>query len=335
MTMQNAQTAMVKPSPKPAPKQSGKPKRLPAPSDDDYIAKLFARTVTGTYKQDVALLLEGQKGSGKSHASVRIAYNTARRIAEILDDDWHEWPRYFSIENVAVIDPNRAFEIMGSAKPHNVMIYDDIGVGWNSRAFASKENRDKNDIFQISRINETVQIMSMPHQMLLDKVPRMLCNYKAEMDRAFFQSGFTTLRFFKAKTVYRMKNQQVTPHLVTADGEKVVRHVIYKPPEFLSRQYDAIRQETTTRIINDRVRAIESGEAGEVLKEEVAARPKMTKRAREMYERAAKVLPEYEKLRLTGMAHMEALREIHLSPSTWREWKDRGVQEQYGLGGML
>ena len=136
---------------------------LPAPKyctpDNDYLANRFASTITGPYKQDIAMVLQGQKGSGKSYASLRIAYNTARRIAEIRDEDWREWPKYFSMANVAIIDPERASAVISHAKPYNIYIFDDIGVGWNSRAFASKENRDKNDIFQINRVAQTIQIL--------------------------------------------------------------------------------------------------------------------------------------------------------------------------------
>ena len=157
--------------------------------DNDYLANRFASTITGPYKQDIAMVLQGQKGSGKSYASLRIAYNTARRIAEIRDGDWREWPRYFSMENVAIIDPDRASSIIAHAKPYNIYIFDDIGVGWNSRTFASKGNRDKNDIFQINRVAQTIQILSMPNHFLLDKVPRMLCNYLAEMDSKLQQGS--------------------------------------------------------------------------------------------------------------------------------------------------
>jgi len=314
-------------SPASDPPRRGRPKL----NDTDYIARLFARTICGSYKQDIAMLLQGPKGSGKSHASLRLAYNTARRVAETLDEDWHEWPKYFSMRNVAIIDPTRAFEIMGNAKPNNVYIYDDIGVGWNARAFATKENRDKNDIFQINRIAETVQIMSMPNQMLIDKVPRMLCNYAAEMDRAYFSYGVSTMRFFKTKTIFRMNNKQMTPHLVTADGEKVVRYVIARPPEFLSKQYDSIRSEVTKRIIAERARQI----AAEEDVDEATGGAKMSKKTREMYEVAAAVLPEYEKLRVLGMSHKEALKETHISPSKWRYWRDAGVLETYGMGGYV
>lgn len=289
----------------------------------DFLAQRFAHTITGPYKQDIAMLLQGQKGSGKSYASLRIAYNTARCVAEILDDDWHKWTKYFSMNNVAIIDPDRAFEIIGEAKPYNIYLFDDIGVGWNSRSFASKDNRDKNDIFQINRVAQTVQIFSMPNQFLLDKVPRMLCNYMAEMDRSEYSRGFSLMKVFKTKTLFRLNNQRITPHLVAEDGAKITRYVIHRPPAFLAKQYDKIRKDVTRRIISERARQDEE-------EERPARGPQRTS---DMYDRAKDALPKYERCRLIGMAHNEALKEIGVPDRTWYRWKTRGVLQELGYGG--
>ncbi|MFA5408457.1 MAG: hypothetical protein WC343_06770 [Bacilli bacterium] len=307
-----------KPEPQPAP--------VPAQQHTDHLASRFAHTITGPYKQDIAMLLQGQKGDGKSYASLRVAYNTARQVAEILDGDWREWPKYFSMENVAIISPERASEIIGNAKPHNIYIFDDIGVGWNSRAFASKENRDKNDIFQINRVSQTVQILSMPNQFLLDKVPRMLCNYMAEMDRKVYGQGISLMKVFKTKTLFRLGNQRITPHLVAADGEKIIKYVIHKPPKFLAKQYDQIRKDVTQRIIAERSRQEEDGEG-------IFAGRKLTNHEKTMHARVAAVLPEYERCRLMGMSHKEALKEIKVPYRTWHGWKTRDVLKEHGYTG--
>ncbi len=292
----------------------------------DILAQRFAHTITGPYKQDIAMLLQGPKGSGKSYASLRIAYNTARCVAEILDDDWHKWTKYFSMNNVAIIDPDRAFEIIGEAKPYNIYIFDDIGVGWNARSFASKDNRDKNDIFQINRVAQTVQIFSMPNQFLLDKVPRMLCNYMAEMDRSEYSRGISLMKVFKTKTLFRLNNQRITPHLVAEDGAKIAKYVVHRPPAFLAKQYDKIRKDVTRRIISERARREEGGEP------DLPERSPMHPKTKKMYAEAQKLLPVYEQCRLRGMTHKEALKESGIkSPSKWNYWRDRGVLEWYGI----
>ncbi|MDD2258176.1 MAG: hypothetical protein PHN43_03165 [Patescibacteria group bacterium] len=298
-----------KPEPQPAP--------VPVQQNADHLASRFAHTITGPYKQDIAMLLQGQKGSGKSYASLRIAYNTARQVAEILDDDWHEWPKYFSMENVAIIDPERASEVIGNAKLHNIYIFDDIGVGWNSRAFASKENRDKNDIFQINRVAQTVQILSMPNQFLIDKVPRMLCNYLAEMDRGMYGQGISFMKVFKTKTLFRIGNQQITPHLVAADGEKITKYVIHKPPKFLAKQYDRIRKDITAQIIAARSNREEE--------ERPAQKERgMSRRTEEMYVRIIGAQADVDLYMTQGMTEKEAVQNTDIPLDTWYGWKSQG-----------
>ncbi len=180
----------------------------------------------------------------------RCVENPRRRLAQVTKT---------SAEQCRIIDPDRAFEIIGEAKPYNIYLFDDIGVGWNSRSFASKDNRDKNDIFQINRVAQTVQILSMPNQFLLDKVPRMLCNYMAEMDRSEYSRGFSLMKVFKTKTLFRLNNQRITPHLVAEDGAKITKYVVHRPPAFLAKQYDKIREDVTRRIISEQARQEEGG----------------------------------------------------------------------------
>lgn len=268
------------------------------PEDSSHLVETFARAVTSPHNQDVAMLLEGDKGSGKSYSSIRIAFNTARRIADIRERDPDNWYDYFTMDNVAVIDPNRAFEIMGHAKKYNVYVYDDIGVGWNARSFTSKENKSKNDIFQVNRIARTCQIMSLPNQFLIDKVPRMLCNYVAEMDSRFFQHELTTMRVFKPKTVFRLGNKRMTPTLLMG-GSKVVRYIIEKPPQRLADEYDRIREEATKLIMEDRC-------------EEVA-----TIETKKRLERAGnKAETERDKIRSTWQARVQIYNERIASGST-------------------
>ena len=61
----------------------------------DSLSTFFAQTATNEFNQDISLLLVGRKGSGKSYTSLSIAYNTAKKIALIIDGDEANWPKYF------------------------------------------------------------------------------------------------------------------------------------------------------------------------------------------------------------------------------------------------
>lgn len=298
------------------------------PEDSSHLVETFARAVTSPHNQDVAMLLEGDKGSGKSYGSIRIAFNTAQRIAEIRDRDPDNWYDYFTMDNVAVIDPNRAFEIMGHAKKYNVYVYDDIGVGWNARSFTSKENKSKNDIFQVNRISRTCQIMSLPNQFLIDKVPRMLCNYVAEMDSRFFQHGLTTMRVFKPKTVFRLGNKRITPTLLMGNS-KVVRYIIEKPPKALADEYDRIREEATKMIMTDRCEEVANIEEAKKFGKKGKPGPKETERdvIRSTWEARVNV---YNEKISSGTTIIDAMKASGISRGAWQNAERKGYIVKIG-----
>lgn len=211
------------------------------------LSRFFAETVTNAYNQDISFLLVGKKGQGKSWAQLSIAYHTARHLADILGGKWND---YFSMDNVAIIDPIRAVDVISNAQRHNVYIYDDIGVGWNARNFSRDENKQKNDIFQINRVDNTVQMFSVPNQFLLDKVPRSLVSHYGEMDRMYFSRGFSTMKLFQPRTLFR-EGKQIAPYLFQ-DGSKYIRYVIPAPPKELRDEYDQLRLKITREQIKKR-----------------------------------------------------------------------------------
>jgi len=297
--------------------------------NNEAIINSFANAVTNPFNQDVAMLLEGHKGSGKSYASLRLAYNTARRIADIKDGDPNEWPKYFTMKNVAIIDPQKAFDIMSKAKKYNVYLYDDIGVGWNARTFTTKENQNKNDIFQVNRISRTVQIMSLPNQFLIDKVPRMLCNYVAEMVDSKFEHGLSIMKIFKPKTIFRLNNKRMTPTLIVGDS-KIVRYIVHKPPQFLCDAYDKMRAEITEVLLAQRYDSIygeQDGEKGLTTLD----------RAAKMEVRIQNCQLLYDQLIMRGNSHREA-RKILINtkdPESGRSLYPAGTINTWHRNGQL
>jgi len=211
------------------------------------LSRYFAEIVCGEYNQDVSFLLVGKKGQGKSYAQLSIAYHTANAIAELQGGKWSD---YFGMENIAIVDPVRAVEVIASAKKNNVYIYDDIGIGWNARDFAKEDNKNKNDIFQINRVDNTVQMFSVPNQFLLDKVPRSLVSHYGEMDQQFFRFGFTTMKLFEPRTLFR-EGKQLQPYLYL-NRQKFVKYVIPAPPAALTKLYDKERARITKEIIQQK-----------------------------------------------------------------------------------
>lgn len=214
----------------------------------ESLSVFFAQTVTGAYNQDISFLMVGKKGTGKSYSQLSIAYHTACEIAEIVGGRWDD---YFNIEtNVAIIDPVRANEVMGMQDKYAVKMYDDIGVGWGARDWQKDENKAKNDIFQINRVDNQVQMFSVPNQFLLDKVPRSLVSHYAETYQQFFKKGFVTIKLFEPQTLFR-QSKIIQPYLVV-NRNKFVLYAIPAPPKELTKQYNVLRQEVTRQIVQMR-----------------------------------------------------------------------------------
>jgi hypothetical protein len=293
----------------------------------EHLIETFARSVTSNYNQDISFLLQGEKGSGKSYSSLRIAYNTARKIAEIRDGTWKEWENYFDIEkNLAVINPEKASNLMKNVRKFNVAVFDDIGVGWGSRRFMSKENQEKNQTFQVNRVNRTCQIMSMPHSFLIDKVPRMLCNYLGEMDGSYFQKGYAVMKVFRPKTVFRHSSgtKRMTPTLQAGDS-KIVRYVVQKPPDFLARAYDRIREEETRALIEGKDNLETAIENEEENRKKMLDRQKET-RGRTWPTRCSAYNTAIEE----GASISKAIAAAGVSKPTWYNAIDRGFISQKG-----
>jgi hypothetical protein len=242
-------------------------------SKKESLSKFFAETVTGPDDQDISFLIVGRKGSGKSFADLSIAYSTACEIAEIMGGHWSD---YYDLEaNTAIIDPERANEIMGHQDRYAVKIYDDIGVGWGARDWQKDANKAKNDVFQINRVDNQVQLFSVPNQFLLDKVPRSLVSHYGETHMQFFRKGFITIKVFEPQTMFR-ESKIIQPYLVV-NRNKFVMYAIPKPPAELAKRYKVMRREVTGRIVQMRKEKIAEDlgagkkvrEAGDVVRERV------------------------------------------------------------------
>lgn len=291
----------------------------------DSLSTLFAKTVTGEYNQDISFLIVGKKGTGKSHTQLSIGYHTACEIAECVGGHWSD---YFDMEtNIAVIDPEKANEVMGIQTRYAVKIFDDIGIGWGARNWQQKENKAKNDIFQINRVDNTVQMFSVPSQFLLDKVPRSLVSHYAETYQQYFKLGFVTIKLFEPQTLFR-EGKIIQPYL-SVNRNKFVVYAIPKPPADLAKQYNKIRYDTTQRIVQ--MRKNQGQDAQEVRKGK--GMPMDTSsRTTKMFARAKPVLKRAEEMVLVGADPKQALfdagRELKVHRDTIKYWVKQGVTKE-------
>lgn len=289
----------------------------------DNIAQLFAETVTGEYNQDISFLMVGKKGTGKSYCQLSLAYHTACHIAEIVGGHWSD---YFDMDAcVAIVDPDRANEIMGYQERYAVKIYDDIGVGWGARDWQKEENKAKNDVFQINRVDNQVQMFSVPNQFLLDKVPRSLVSHYAETYQQYFKQGFVTIKMFEPQTLFR-EGKIIQPYLYI-NRRQFVLYAIQKPPSEISKRYNQMRLEVTRTIVQMRKERIKE----KSLKE---TKPKIHPRTKEAIERAKPIVKLADQIHLKGQKPLDALIEAGesqgISPNTTKYWVKRGITKSLG-----
>jgi hypothetical protein len=216
----------------------------------ENICRHWAGLATGKHNQDVSFSLEGQKGTGKSSSGVTLSYNTAKWIAEFLGDDWRD---HFDMERtVAIIDSEKADDVMMNTKKYDVRLFDDISLAWGNRNWQSEENKDKNDIFIINRIDNTVNILTTPNTKLIDVVPRSNVNFKGEMDTPYFNFGFTTMKIFKPIPDYRATGYKVLTPFMRVGRDRIVTYIIEKPPKRIWDEYNKERIRATNAVKKDR-----------------------------------------------------------------------------------
>lgn len=215
----------------------------------EYLVEFFVNEITGPYDQDISFLLVGNKGRGKSLAALSISFYTACELAERRGGKWTD---YFNPDtNMAVILESEANNVMKIQEKYQCKNYDDIGIGWGARNWQDQDNKDKNDVFQINRTDNTLQIFSVPNQFLLDKVPRSLVSHYGEMAQQFFAHGFTTIKIFEPETLFR-EGKIIQPYL-NVERSKYVLFRIPKPPNDLVDYYKKRRKANKELATNKRL----------------------------------------------------------------------------------
>jgi len=223
------------------------------------LAVEIARKVTSKHNQDARIIVVGMQGRGKSWLSLTLGYGIACEIARIQNRKKgvnKKWSDYFNLDNIVVMDERRVKEVLSDVKQYNVYCFDDIGIAWSAREAMSRGNRLLNDVFQVFRTENTVVMMSIISDFLIDKVPRNLVNYQIEMDMSLFDYGWTLPKVFYVVG----KPRGHAPHYHyprTTEGVAVVRFASPTPPKELWEQYDKLRREAAREIRVERMKADE------------------------------------------------------------------------------
>lgn len=214
---------------------------------------LIARTITGKYNQDFRMMTVGSTGSGKSSANLALAEDAAKAVAEILGTNPKE---HFNIEeNVAIIETEAVLSLFENIKPWTINILDDIGIAWSARDFMKELNKLMNDIFQTFRTENTAILMTIPHNFLIDKVPRSLCHYFMEPDRSVFSAGMTIWKPFKLTPKYRKGLLYYPYPKIQENGrvKRIVRYYAHLPSQSILDAYEPKRAMIARKIRMEKI----------------------------------------------------------------------------------
>lgn len=290
----------------------------------------FTDITTGPYKQDVMANFAGKKGTGKSYGSLKIAYETSIRKAEILGGQPSD---YFTVEgNVAIMDAEKMIDIMTSEAKYQTIISDDSGTIQGARRYHSEENQLLNDVFVVNRTLCNIYLSSAPESRHVDRQARDLPEHQIDFvrNRPGMTKGWTTCKYFEKITNPHTSDSYFRMHYWR--NAKVVRIIVDKPPQQMIDEYDKLREigmrkkqqalkELKEKRTQDREEKGQSGSKGSKVS-----------RADKKNARIARAQEVYDKMRLMGLTPKEARVELSKLPgdekvpvATWIGWKGEGL----------
>jgi len=206
------------------------------------LSDIFSWRITSRYNKDVVFLLTGERGSGKSYSALYLAWKTAEKIAVKKGGTWQD---YFSMENVAIIDPKELMEKMQVLKPYNIYLLDDSGAGaWAARAHQTRDSAFLNHILQTCRTQNAGIFITTPDLFLIDKIPRSLASFVGEVAESHHDKGYNLLKIFRTERL-RREGKTLFSHLqfyTPAGKSKIIRWRTHMPPDELLNEYNRIRE---------------------------------------------------------------------------------------------
>ena len=228
-------------------------------ADDFDLCKEIAQKITSKYNQHDTAIIVGDKGSGKSWAAIRIAYEVSVEVAKIKGGKPDD---YFTFENIAIITKDEVLRVLKTRmNQYSVVIFDDIGVGWSNRDFATKFNKVMNGIYQTFRTRNVFLIMTVPDPTYIDKLPRLMLHYQMEVVDSYFHKGFVEVKVKESKKIIHM-NKNIYPY-ITRNGSRYPRHVILTAPDHLTTPYETARKKVEKDSADKGLAELEALEMGD------------------------------------------------------------------------
>jgi hypothetical protein len=245
----------------------------------DSISKTCAEIVCGEFNDQITVLINGNRGTGKSNAILEIGVRTSQEIAKIKGGEPKD---YFTLDNVAIITLDRVLDLLDNLKQFNIYALDDIGVGYSSREWQSDKNIRMNKIIQTFRTDNVVTLLSVPSKDLIDKVPRGMVDRYIETSKKnnYYKYGINLVKVFEIERLLRTKDKQleILPVVEEMDGShQYAKYVIRRAPAFITEPYEILRKKIAQDLRIEESKAIRNGELEEI-ENDIPKEPRMKKK---------------------------------------------------------
>ena len=263
-------------------------------------SEILANRICGGHNQHAIILFEGKTGTGKSYASLRLAYDCSLLFAKKLGGRPED---YFTLSNVGILTAEETIRIAKSIKQYGIYILDDAGAeGLSSRKWQSEQNDVMTKLLQTFRTNNNLLLLSSPDKGFVDKIARTLIHYKITMTHAFFNKGVSLGKLTAVKKIYTKDSSSNYYPFLRMHG-MVFNFIMFTlPPKPLCDAYDKKRKRIEREM---NLRAIAELEEGK--KKEAAKIEKQEKKAEAEEARKANAMI-YKELVKSGVKAQDALK---------------------------
>lgn len=233
------------------------------------ISKAFARKVTSPRNQSVSMMTVGSMGDGKSSSNIMLAINCALQIARYKTGPW---TKYFNLDHIGILTKEEIYRVIEIDTKYAVVMPDDVGAAWNARKWSDAGNIMMNDILQTSRTENQIVLMTLPDSILIDKVPRALCQHLMTMEPPQYDKGVSVGKFFK---IVRMARQDKTYFMYEdLGGLKYQKALFARPPQSFMGPYEKLRTDIAHKFKMDSIAEHKAAQ------EEKTKEPKISKKER-------------------------------------------------------
>lgn len=142
---------------------------------------------TRNYNQNYLAAVCGQTGSGKSWYATSLAHN--------MDIDHNEYSR-FNVDRIVFSGSDFIALVKKNLPKGSFIIWDEVGIGINSRTFYEQENLNISYVTQTFRFKNNCVLYTVPAFHYIDKQVRQLFHSYFELNSIDYSNKTSTAKYF-------------------------------------------------------------------------------------------------------------------------------------------